>query len=173
MSRRRAAGFAKLPVGVVDPPVIDEITLRIEDRGFRSHLCAALLHQGMLHIAQSWQLVVEFLQVRTNASRRFVFVGKDQPESGLASIFHAHFLKQRRIPIRNRTIRSNEKQHNYLAGSFFERILGRATEVASLLPRSHRKNKTQKKHRRANRYPQPKAAPENVRIRIKENPRTT
>src|SRR6267143_2301735 len=135
MSRRRAAGLAKLPVEVVDPPVIDESMLRIEDRDFRSHLCAALLHQGMLRIAQGRQLVAEFPQVGTNAFRRFVLVWKDQPESGLASVSHAHFLKERRIPIRDRTIRSNENQYDHLAGSFFERILGRASEVASLLPR--------------------------------------
>src|SRR5882724_13182125 len=173
MCRRRATRFAKLPIEVVDPPVIDESTLRIEDRGFRSHLRVALLHQGMLRIAQSRQLVVEFLQVGTNAFRRFVFVWKDQPKSGLASVFHAHFLKERSITIRNRTIRSNENQHNDLAGSLLERILGRATEVESLLPCSRRKNKTKQKHDGAHRWPHPKAAPENVRIRVKETPRQT
>ena len=34
-------------VEVVDPSVIDEIALQIENSNFRSHFCAALLHQGM------------------------------------------------------------------------------------------------------------------------------
>src|SRR6266436_2182917 len=167
MCRRRAAGFAKLPVEVIDPPVIDEFTLQIEDCDFRSLSCGALLHQGMPRIAQSWQLVAEFLQVGTNIFRRFALVWKDQPESGLASIFHAHFLKERCITIRNRTIRSNENQHNDLTRSFFERILGRATEVKSLLPRGHRKNGDEQDQDGGNRQPPQKAAPANVRTRAK------
>jgi hypothetical protein len=42
-----------------------------------------------------------------------------------------------------------------------------------LLPRGHRKNKTQKKHDSANRYTHPKAASETVRTRVKESLRPT
>src|SRR6478736_6108352 len=74
-------------------------------------------------------MVSVVLEIFSNGFRRFALVGIHQPEAGPVRILLADLLDDWSVTARNRTIATQEYQHNHFAGTGSKRIDGATFKI--------------------------------------------
>src|ERR1700731_67382 len=103
---------SEILVQIVDPAVVDEAPIGVEDRRLRRYLDVTLLDKGVLRIAEGRNLVTEVPHMLANHFGRFRPARIDQPKYGFADVLHADALYRWGISIRNGAVGSNEEQNH-------------------------------------------------------------
>lgn len=137
-------GAAQVFIPVVDPAVVDQPVMCVEDRRFRRNLCLRLRDQRMLRIAQRGELVAILAFMLSNFFRRSGLAKINKPKARLARVLAADTLNQRRITVGDGAVRAHEYEHNRLSRGLLKRIGGTPIEMKRRLLRGLRKRKSQK-----------------------------
>src|SRR5467141_2706281 len=93
--RRTLSRVTKILVQIVNPAVINQPPVGVENRGLRSDLRLALLHQNMSWVAEGGERIAKLAIVLTNRIGRFFLAWINQKESHLVSILRAQLLNCR------------------------------------------------------------------------------
>src|SRR5262249_3800096 len=140
------AGAGRTFVPIVDAAVVEQVALRIENRGFWSDGGARKFDEGMIRIAERGDGVAILFQVFADFGGRSFPVGVEEGELWFGRIRFVQLLQRRRINIYVRTVSSNEdKDSNFPLGSF-DGVEGFAVQPESSLwrPREERQEREQR-----------------------------
>src|SRR5579862_3679618 len=134
MGCRRGSGAARIAIPIINPSVVDQLMVAIEDRRFGRNLHVAQSDQLVFRIAQPGQLITVVLKIFMDTAGRFGLVRKHQPETGSISVTFADLLDGGSVTAGDRAI-SPQKDEDYHFCVIRSKWVERATiKIEGVLP---------------------------------------